>query len=135
MTTFSATTPPKENRSITNTAPTQRKDNDIVDMYKTGKNNPMEPHQILRRSQRLPFAKQTEKLVGVPYYTVNNKKKMSNHRFVHESQHSQPETNNDEESTNRNVRAILKERHKNCEIRNYYLKQLNTTNFIRSGGM
>ena len=49
---------------------------------------------------------------------------MSNHCVLHERQHSKPETNNDEESTNRNIRAILKERHKNCEIRKYYLKQL-----------
>ena len=34
---------------------------------KTEKNNSIEPHQTLRRSHRLPFAKQTKKLGVVPY--------------------------------------------------------------------
>ena len=32
-----------------------------------------EPHQTVRRSKRLHFAKQTGKLGGVPYYTDNKK--------------------------------------------------------------
>ena len=36
---------------------------------------PIEP---VRRSNRLPFAKQTEKLGGIPYH-ISNKKKLTNH--------------------------------------------------------
>ena len=49
------------------------------DRYKNRENKSAEPQKILRRSQRLRFAKQTEKLGGVPYYTENNKKKSNNH--------------------------------------------------------
>ena len=101
---------------------------------KTEKNTPYEPHQALRRSQRLLFAKQIEKLGGVPYYIENYSKKISNHcvlQVLQESQNSQPETNNDEETTNCNIRAILKEQHTNCEIRNYYPKQPRTTDLFR----
>ena len=42
-----------------------------------GKNKIEKPIEPVRRSNRLPFAKQTEKLGGVPYQTNNNKKKLS----------------------------------------------------------
>ena len=41
------------------------------------KTNPTEAQEMLGRSQR-PFAKQTEKLGGIPYYTENIGMKMSN---------------------------------------------------------
>ena len=40
---------------------------------KIGKNKSVEPQQTLRRSQRVPFVKPTEKLGGVPYCNGNNK--------------------------------------------------------------
>ena len=36
-----------------------------------------EPQTSVRRSNRLQFAKQTEKLGGVPYQTNNNRKKQT----------------------------------------------------------
>ena len=32
-----------------------------------------EPHFIVRKSKGIPYAKQTEKLGGIPYYTNYNK--------------------------------------------------------------
>ena len=43
-----------------------------------GKNRIEKPIEPVRRSKRLPFAKQTEKLGRVPYHTNNDKKKMTN---------------------------------------------------------
>ena len=40
-----------------------------------GKNRTEKPIEPVRRSNRLPFAKQTEKLGGIPYHISNNKKK------------------------------------------------------------
>ena len=57
-------------------------------VMKTEQNSPIEPHRMLRRSQRLLFAKQTEKLSGVPYYSENNKKIKSNHCVLQENQSS-----------------------------------------------
>ena len=37
-----------------------------------------EPHLTVRKSKRLPYAKETEKLGGIPYYTnINEKKKVT----------------------------------------------------------
>ena len=44
-----------------------------------GKNRTEKPIEPVRRSNRLPFAKQTEKLGGIPYHISNNKKKLTNH--------------------------------------------------------
>ena len=76
------------------------------------KNNSAEQKQTLRRSQRLPFSKQTEKLGSVPYYTGNNytKKKVNSYCVLQESQNNQPETNSDEELTNRNIRTLLEKK-------------------------
>ena len=59
---------------------------------------------------------------------------MNNHCFT-ENQNSQPETNNDEESTNRNIRVMLKKNHVNREIRSYYPKQPHTIDLIWRGDM
>ena len=45
-------------------------------IYK-GKNKTTEPKTPVRRSNRLPFAKQTKKLGDVPYQTNNSKKKQT----------------------------------------------------------
>ena len=42
------------------------------------KNRIEKPIEPVRKSNRLPFAKQTVKLGGVPYHTNNNKKKLTN---------------------------------------------------------
>ena len=42
----------------------------------------LESPQPVRKCKRLPFAKQTEKLGGVPCYTRNNKKKLTNNVFL-----------------------------------------------------
>ena len=59
---------------------------------------------------------------------------MSGHCVLQEHQNSQSETNSNEETTNRTIPAILKEKHTNREIRNYNSKQPHTTDFIRRGG-
>ena len=41
-----------------------------------------EPQISVRRSNRLPFAKQTEKLGGIPYQTSNNRKKQTDNGNV-----------------------------------------------------
>ena len=82
------------------------------------KNNSAESQQILRRSQRLPFAEQTEKIGGVPYYTENSKKKTNNPCDLQESQSNQLAANNDEEPINRNIRTLLEKRCNNRKIRN-----------------
>ena len=41
-----------------------------------------EPRQTVRKSKRIPYANQTEKLGGNPYYTNNNKKKFHMYHFT-----------------------------------------------------
>ena len=74
---------------------------------KIEKNNPAEPKQTLRQSRRLPFAKQTEILGGVPNVSENNKKNENNYCVLQESQKNHQETNSDEEPTNQKIRAFL----------------------------
>ena len=50
----------------------------------TEKNITLEPLQPVRKSKRLPFAKQSEKLDGVPYHRNNNKKKLINNGNLQE---------------------------------------------------
>ena len=45
-----------------------------------------ESHQTMRKSKRIPYAKQTKKLGGIPYYTKNNKKKTNNNCILQENQ-------------------------------------------------
>ena len=45
----------------------------------------------VRKSKRIPYAKQTKKLSGIPYYTNNNKKKTSNNGVLQENQTNQPD--------------------------------------------
>ena len=62
------------------TTASARRDEKNTQRYenRNSKKLPTEPRQTLRRLQRLPFAKQNEKLGGVPGYTENNKKKIVN---------------------------------------------------------
>ena len=81
----------------------------------------VEPHEAVRKS-RIPNAKQTEKLGGIPYCTINNKKQTSNNCVLPENQTNQtdePQTNNNEELDNRNIRTIFKKPQTNRIIRNY----------------
>ena len=54
-----------------------------------GKNKVIEPSISVRRSNGLPFGKQTEKLGGVPYHTNNNKKKLTNNGNLLQEKHQQ----------------------------------------------
>ena len=81
---------------------------------------------MVRRSNRLPFAKQTEKLGGVPHYTNINKKKLIN------SDHLFQETtmeNNEEESD----RPIRKDENEINSLRPYKMTQQISTGPLRSG--
>ena len=45
-----------------------------------------ESHITVRKSKRILYAKQTEKLDGIPAYTDNNKKKTSNNCILQDEQ-------------------------------------------------
>ena len=49
------------------------------------KNKHKKPTESVRRSNRLPFGKQTEKLGGVPYQTNNSKKKLTSDHLLQET--------------------------------------------------
>ena len=55
------------------------KENNLTPEQDINIEKPKTPEPV-RKSKRLPFAKQTEKLGGVPYQTSNNKKKNINNR-------------------------------------------------------
>ena len=62
------------------------------------------PKTPIRRSRRLPFAKQTKKLGGIPFQTNNNRKRTKfNHDLLQESR-TTPQQNNEEEE-DRNIRT------------------------------
>ena len=84
-----------------------------------------------RKSKRLPFAKQTEKLGGIPYQTNNNKKKTVNNRNVLQEK----TTTATDQSEKKNGRTI---RESNEEIRTIRHNGLNKQTFtrpLRRGGM
>ena len=88
----------------------------------------------MRRSKRPPFTKQTEKLGGVAYCTENNEKKMNNFFVLQKNQNSRPQTSNNEETSNRIIRTIVKKHHIIREIPHYSTEQPHATNFIRRAG-
>ena len=90
---------------------------------------------MVKKLKRLLYAKQTDKLGVVPYYTSNNKKKTSNYCVLQENHNNHPQTNKCEDLENRNVRTILEMFLPNREIRNHNLKQPQATNFIRRGNV
>ena len=65
---------------------------------------PKTPEPV-RKSKRLPFAKQTKKLGGVPYQTNNNKKKNNNNRNLLQEKTTTTMDRNEEE----NYRTIRKD--------------------------
>ena len=76
------------------------------------------PTTPVRRSRRLPFAKQTEKLGGIPYQTNNNRKRIKhNHDLLQERRTTPPQ--NSEEEEDRNIRT---KEEVNCIIRNQHPK-------------
>ena len=95
------------------------------DRYK--KKNQEKPTESVRRSNRLPFAKQTEKLGGVPYQTNNTKNKLinSDHFF------QQTATENSEEE---NDRLIRKDENEVNFLQSYKMTQQTSTGPLRRGG-
>ena len=83
-----------------------------------------------RKSKRLPFAKQTETLGGIPYQTNNNKKKNVNNRNILQEKTA---TTMDQ-SEKKNDRTL---RENNEEIRTIRYNELNKQTFTgpsRRGG-
>ena len=117
MTNFSST--PEE----TNLTPEQGR-------YKEKKNRIEKPIEPVRRSNRLPFAKQTEKLGGVPYHTNNNKKKLTNNGNL--LQETTVETA--ERSNTKNNRPIRESNEEIRFIRPHKRIQQTFTGQFRRGG-
>ena len=84
------------------------------------KTNPLinEPQLTVRKSKRIPNARQTEKLGGIPYSTNNNKRKINNY-MLQENQASQPSQQQTEERNNREIRTINREIRKTAEYQNF----------------
>ena len=61
------------------------------------------PKTPIRRSRRLPFAKQTKKLGGIPYQTYNNRKRINTNLDLLQENRTRPQENNEEEE-DRNIR-------------------------------
>ena len=94
------------------------------------KKNQTKPKEPVRRSNRLPFAKQTEKLGGVPYHTNNNKKKLTyNDNLLQETTTETTERN--EEGNNRPMR---KDEEEIRTIRSYKMPQQTFTGPLRRRG-
>ena len=94
------------------------------------KKNQTKPKEPVRRSNRLPFAKQTEKLGGVPYHTNNNKKKLTyNDNLLQETTTETTESN--EEGNNRPMR---KDEEEIRIIRPYKMPQQTFTGPFRRRG-
>ena len=91
------------------------------------KKNPKKLTESVRRSNRLPFAKQTKKLGGIPYQTNNNKKKFTN------SDHLLQETTT-ECSEEENDRLIRKDEDKVNFLQPYKITQQTPTGLPRRGG-
>ena len=77
-----------------------------------------EPQLTMRKSKRIPNARQTEKLDGIPYSTNNNKRKVNNY-MLQENQTSQPSQQQTEERSNREIRTINREIGKTAEYQNF----------------
>ena len=96
-----------------------------------------EQNQSVRKSKRIPHAKQTEKLGGIPYQTNNNKKKTNKHCVLQENPTTPPDqtqTNSEEERDDRKIRTITKNLQNNRIIRTLNSKQPYKPDFIRRGG-
>ena len=80
---------------------------------------PDEPHQSVRKSKRIPNAKQTERLGGILHFTNNNKMKISKNYKLQESQTNKPSQQQNEEGSNREIRTINREIRKTLEYKNF----------------
>ena len=96
----------------------------------TGINKIAEPQPSVRRSRRLPFAKQTEKLGVIPYQTSNNKKKQTINGSVLQEKTTTTTKNNEEE----NHRSVRQETKEIRTIRYYNNYKPPTTDQTRRGG-
>ena len=88
--------------------------------------NPKKPTESVRRSNRLPFGKQTEKLGGVPYQTNNNKKQLTSDHLLQETTTESNEEEND--------RSIRKDEKKVSFLQPHKMSQQTTTGLPRRGG-
>ena len=96
-----------------------------------------EQNQSVRKSKRIPNAKQTEKLGGIPYQTNNNKKKINKHCILQENPTTpsdQTRANNEEDKDDREIRTITKKLQNNRTIRTFKPNKLHEPDFIRWGG-
>ena len=100
-----------------------------------------ESHQTVRKSKRIPNAKQTEKLGRIPYHTNNNKKKINNNCVLQGNQTDQPNQLHNEEktnceirTTNRKIRTTVEDQNLHRLFRNYQSKQPPTTESTRRRG-
>ena len=86
--------------------------------------------ESVRRSNRLPFTRLTEKLGGIPYYTNNNKKKPTNNGNLLQETAMETVERNEEE----NNRSIRKNNEEFRFIRSYRRTQQTNTGPFRRGG-
>ena len=80
---------------------------------------PNEPHQSVKKTKRIPNAKQTEKLGSIPYFTNNNKKKINKYFVLQEIQTNIPNQQQNEERNNREIRTINREIRKTLVHKNF----------------
>ena len=90
------------------------------------------PTTPVRRSRRLPFAKQTKKLGGIAYQTKNNRKRNKhNHILLQEKRTTPPQ--NSEEEEDRNIRTkeevnrIIRNQHPKTPKSQTHMKRGNVT--------
>ena len=86
------------------------------------------PTTTVRRSRRLPFAKQTGKLGGMPYQTNNRKRNKHDHNLLQEKRTTPPQ--NSEEEEDRNIRT---KEEVNCIIRNQHPKTPKSQTHMKRG--
>ena len=89
-----------------------------------------EPQTSVRRSSRLPFAKQTEKLGGIPYQISNNRKKQTENGNVLQEKTTTTIKENEEE----NHRSVRKETKEIRTIRCFNNNKRFTPDQTRRGG-
>ena len=91
---------------------------------------PKTPEPV-RKTKRFPFAKQTEKISGVPYQTNNNKKKNINNRNLLQEKTTTTVDRNEKE----NHRTIRKDDEEIQSLRPNEENKLTSTGSLRRGGM
>ena len=90
------------------------------------------PTTPVRRSRRLPFAKQTDKLGGISYQTNNNRKRNKyNHNLLQEKQTTPLQNNEEEEDRNirtkEEVNRIIRDQHHKTPKPQTHMKRGNVT--------